>query len=106
MARTPPVGVAAAARALAQREEFSSTLPQIDCPTLVVVGAEDSITPVETLREIHEGIRGSRFEIIPGAGHLPPVEQPDHFARVLRDFLAELAGPARGRRRDDDGSPV
>jgi pimeloyl-ACP methyl ester carboxylesterase len=91
MARTPPVGVAAAARALAQRAESFSTLPRIDCPTLVVVGAEDTLTPVESLREIHASIRGSCFEVIPGAGHLPPVEQPDRFASVLQDFLASLA---------------
>jgi pimeloyl-ACP methyl ester carboxylesterase len=91
MSRTPPAGVAAAARALARREESFSTLPQIDCRTLVVVGAEDSLTPVETLREIHEGIRGSRFAIIPAAGHLPPVEQPEQFAQVLQDFLERLA---------------
>jgi 3-oxoadipate enol-lactonase len=91
MAQTPPVGVAAAARALAQRPESFSTLPQIDCPTLVVVGAVDTLTPVESMREIHRLIRGSRLEEIPGAGHLPPVEQPDHFTRGLRSFLNELA---------------
>jgi 3-oxoadipate enol-lactonase len=90
MAQTPPAGVAAAARALAQRRESFSTLAHIDCPTLVVVGADDALTPVESMREIHGRIRGSRLEVIPGAGHLPPVEQPDHFTRVLRSFLEAL----------------
>ena len=91
MAQTLPAGMAAAARALAQRPESLSTLPQIDCPTLVVVGADDTLTPVESMREIHRLIRGSRLEVIPGAGHLPPVEQPDYFTRVLRSFLEEFA---------------
>jgi pimeloyl-ACP methyl ester carboxylesterase len=91
MAQTPPAGVAAAARALAQRAESFSTLPQIACPTLMVVGADDTLTPPESMREIHRLICGSRLEVIPGAGHLPPVEQPDHFTRVLRSFLQELA---------------
>ncbi len=90
MAATPPVGVAAAARALAAREDSRPTLPRIDCPTLVVAGAEDAITPVELLREIHTRIRGSRFAVIPGAGHLPPIEQPDRFAAVLAEFLQSL----------------
>jgi pimeloyl-ACP methyl ester carboxylesterase len=91
MARMPPAGVAAASRALAQRAESFSTLPQIDCPTLVVVGAEDALTPADSMREIHRQIRASRFEVIPGAGHVPPVEQPDHFARVLHSFLERLS---------------
>lgn len=90
MCATPPEGIAAASRALAHREDSFPLLPTIDCPTLVVVGADDAITPVETLREIHMKIRDSRFEIIPGAGHVPPVEKPDEFVRVLRSFLDSL----------------
>jgi 3-oxoadipate enol-lactonase len=91
MAQTPARGAAAAARALAGRGESFSTLPQIDCPTLVVAGELDTFTPLETLREIHRGIPGSRFTVIPNAGHVPPVEQPDLFAAVLRDFLDDVA---------------
>lgn len=87
MCTCPPVGTAAAARALAARADSYPTLPQIDVPTLVVAGAEDAITPVATLREIHAGIRGSRLEIIPRAGHLPPVEQPEAYAAAVRRFL-------------------
>ena len=90
MAATPPAGVAAAARALAAREDSRPTLPRIDCPTLVVAGEQDAITPVDLMREIHAQIGGSRFALIPGAGHLPPVEQPDRFARVLLEFLRSL----------------
>lgn len=90
MSHTPPLGVAAAARALAQRQESFSTLPKIDCPTLVVVGEADAITPVELMTELHRLIPGSRLRIIPGAGHVPPVEQPDQFAHALQSFLADL----------------
>jgi 3-oxoadipate enol-lactonase len=90
MSATPPVGVAAAARALATREDFFPTLPRIDVPTLVVAGAQDAITPPEGLREVHERIPGSEFEIIANAGHLPPVERPEEFVRRLREFLIGL----------------
>lgn len=86
----PPAGVIAAARALAQRMEYRPLLPAIDCPTLVVAGEADGITPVETMREIHAAIPGAKLEIIPNAGHLPPLEQPQRLAGVLRAFLEGL----------------
>jgi len=90
IAQTQPVGVAAAARALAEREDSVPTLSQIDCPTLLVFGEEDAITPPDVGRQMHAAIRGSRLVLIPRAGHLPPIEQPERFADVLREFLAEL----------------
>lgn len=92
MSATPPAGAAAAALALGARRESYSTLPQIDVPTLVVAGDHDKITPVATLREIHDGIPGSRFEIFKDCGHVPPVEFPEQFSRVLADFLDSLPG--------------
>lgn len=90
MCATPPEGVAAASRALGGRLDSFPLLPQIDVPTLVVVGADDAITPVDTLREIHQKIPGARFEVISGAGHVPPVETPEEFVRILRSFLNSL----------------
>lgn len=88
MSATPDVGAAAAALALGARRESYSTLAEIDVPTLVVAGDRDTITPVATLREIHDGIRGSRFEIFENCGHVPPVEFPERFCRLLAEFLA------------------
>jgi pimeloyl-ACP methyl ester carboxylesterase len=41
-------------------------------------------------RGMHHTVSGSRLEVIPLAGHLPPVEQPDDFGRVLDKFLEDL----------------
>ncbi len=90
MRRTPPAGIAAALRGMADRRDSLPVLEDWDRPLLVVVGEEDTITPPELAREMHRAVPGSRLEVIPGAGHLPPVEQPDHFARVLRSFLQSL----------------
>lgn len=90
MCATQPQGVAAASRALADRPDSLPTLAKINVPTLVVAGDQDEITPPDSLREIHRGIPGSRFVIIPNAGHVPPVEQPDLFAGTLRNFLDDL----------------
>jgi pimeloyl-ACP methyl ester carboxylesterase len=90
MAGTCPLGVAAASRALAARQDSSATLSKIDCPTLVVVGQADAITPVDLMRDMHKAIPASQFVVIPDAGHVPPVEQPEWFADVLRRFLERL----------------
>lgn len=90
MAAADPVGVAAALRAMSRRTDFRPLLSDIQAPTLIIVGAEDSITPVDGSRGMHEAIGGSQLEIIPGAGHMPPVEQPEAFARVVRKFIETL----------------
>lgn len=90
MCRTSPVGVAAAARAMGSRPDSFETLARIDCPTLVVAGEDDSLTPAEGLRAIHEGIRGSEYHVISESGHVPPVEKPEAFVRVLEGFLESL----------------
>jgi 3-oxoadipate enol-lactonase len=92
MSSNPPTGVAAAARALAARPDATTLLPTIDCPTLVVAGEHDSLTPVATLRAIADAIPSARLEVIPGAGHVPPVEQPSAFVEALRRFLTRQAG--------------
>lgn len=63
-------------------------LHRVNAPTLVVWGAEDSITPPDAGRRIHQAIAGSRFEIIPQCGHLPYIEKPEEFSRLLRQRLS------------------
>ena len=55
-------------------------------PSLIVWGERDAIIPVEHGVAAHEAMPGSRFEIIPGAGHLPHDADPDRFAALLTDF--------------------
>jgi pimeloyl-ACP methyl ester carboxylesterase len=87
MSATSPAGVAAALRGLADRPDSRDTLPRIDVPTLILVGEHDAITTPDDARAMHDAIGGSRLEIIPGAGHMAPVEQPEPFAKALRAFL-------------------
>ena len=63
-------------------------LERVNVPTLVVWGAEDRIIPVDSGRRISEAIPGSRLEIIPECGHLPHVEKPDEFSRMVLEHLA------------------
>ena len=66
-------------------------LPRIDRPTLVCVGELDAVTPVEASREIVDGLRAEicRFEIVPGAGHFPWLDEPELYFGILTTFLRE-----------------
>ncbi|MBX9591894.1 MAG: alpha/beta hydrolase [Hyphomonadaceae bacterium] len=73
--------------ALMTRPDNRPLLPYIACPTLVLVGREDALTPVELSREIVSLMFGARLEIIPDCGHLSTLEQPDAVNRALRAWL-------------------
>ena len=85
-----PAGVAAAQRGMARRPDSTPTLATIACPTLVVVGAEDTLTPPAEAEKMVAGIKGSKLARIPGAGHLPNVENPGAFDLALLDFASGL----------------
>ena len=85
-----PEGVIDGLETLRTRPDSRPTLPTITCPTLVVVGAEDTLTPPDLARVIADGITGSRLVEIPGAGHLANVEAPAAFNAALADWLATL----------------
>lgn len=88
--RTRPEGAAAALRGMAVRRDQTDLLPEIDVPTLVVVGSEDVLTPPADSHTMHRAIRGSRLHVIEGTGHVSNVERPDEFNRVLTNFLKDL----------------
>jgi pimeloyl-ACP methyl ester carboxylesterase len=91
MARTPVAGIVGALAAMRDRAGSESLLPTLaDLATLVVVGEADSLTPPDQARAMAQAIPGARLAIIPGAGHLPPVEQPAATTRLLREFLGSL----------------
>jgi pimeloyl-ACP methyl ester carboxylesterase len=71
-------------RAVSTRRDLREILPQIAVPTAVIVGEEDVLIPVAMSREIHGLTPGSTLHIIPGCGHLPPIEKPAIVADLLR----------------------
>ena len=85
-----PAGVAAAQRGMAKRPDSMPTLATINCPTLVVVGEEDTLTPPPESEKMAAAVKGARLVRIPGAGHLPNVEQPALFDQALLDFVTGL----------------
>jgi len=74
--------------AVTVRPDLRPVLPTIEVPTQVIVGAEDTMTPLEMTQEIHAAIPGAELHVIPACGHLPPIEKPAVMADRLRALLA------------------
>jgi 3-oxoadipate enol-lactonase len=89
MSRIDPAAYRIGAEAvwLADQRDRAAT---IDVPTLVICGDEDRPTPPALSHELHAMIAGSRLAMIPRAGHLTNLEQPEEFNSVVEDFLKRL----------------
>jgi 3-oxoadipate enol-lactonase len=81
----------AAVEAIRDREDSTGLLGEIDVPVLVVTGADDALVPPTESEAMAGALARSRLVSVPGAGHLPPLERPDDFARALLSFLDEVA---------------
>jgi len=80
--------IAGAIQALMTRPDSTPLLATIHVPTLILVGAEDTVTPPSAAEEMHRAIAGSELVRIPDAGHLSNLEQPEAFDAALARFLA------------------
>ena len=69
------------------RSDSRSTLGSIRCPTLVLVGEDDELTPPERAGEIAAAIHGARLVTVTQSGHMSTLEQPDAVARALLQWL-------------------
>ena len=72
-------------------------LPRVTNPTLIVWGREDRIVPAVCGEQYRKLLPDARLTVLDKCGHLPPIEQPDTFARLVLDFLSAPA-PTTGRR--------
>ena len=70
------------------RADSRPTLGSIRCPTLVLVGEGDELTPPERAAEIADGIPAARLTTLPQCGHMSALEQPDEVSRALLEWLA------------------
>lgn len=84
------LGVIAALRAMMDRPDATTLLPQITCPTLIIVGENDTVTPKADAEVMAARLPRAKLIVIPDAGHLSNLERPDVFNRAVRDFLTEL----------------
>lgn len=82
--------VMSALASLAARGDMTEALSQIQVPTLVMVGAEDKITPLPLAQSIQRAIVGSHLSVIANAGHFSNLENPAEFNRELLSFLKNV----------------
>jgi pimeloyl-ACP methyl ester carboxylesterase len=80
-------------KAIMQRPDSRDTLRKIRCPTLVLCGEHDLLTPRDRHEEIAAAIRGSTLVVLPGCGHLSTLEKPLEVNRALSAWLS-VAGQA------------
>jgi YbgC/YbaW family acyl-CoA thioester hydrolase len=91
MTATPVPGLVGALAAMRDRPDSTPMLGALgDLPTLVVAGEHDQLTPPTQAEAMAASIPGARAAVIPGAGHLPPVEAPEVVTHVLAGFLRHL----------------
>lgn len=83
-------GLAQITLGMAMRLDRVDLLPEILTPTLVLCGEEDTVSPPHVMREMAADIPGARFQLIPLAGHLSPLEHPAAFNMAVRGFLESL----------------
>ena len=85
-----PKAIAMAVNAMMGRKDMTPALGDIKVPTLIVAGAEDTLIPLAAMQQMHDAIKGSQFQTIDAAGHLPSLEQPAAFDAVMQAFLRQF----------------
>lgn len=79
-----PLAVAAASRGMAARTDGKDILSRYAGPCRVIVGEHDAITPLAKAQQLQSLVQGATLHVIPGAAHLPNLEQPELFAAALQ----------------------
>jgi pimeloyl-ACP methyl ester carboxylesterase len=89
-AETGPAAFVRQQRAVMGRPDSRPSLPSIECPTLIVVGEQDSITPPDIAAEMAAAIPRARLEVVPRCGHLSALERPQPVTDHLLAFLGTV----------------
>lgn len=76
-------------RALITRPDSREALPAISCPTLIICGAQDALTPPKVHQEMADLIPGAVFHQIADCGHLSTMEKPEEVNELMRAFLED-----------------
>lgn len=90
MEQVPPEWITAALEAMKHRPDSTPQLADLDLPALVVVGADDTVTPPNVAEDMAQRLPNARLAVIPKAGHLSNLEDPNAFNAELRSFLETL----------------
>ena len=94
-----PIGIIGGLKGLADRSDSTPLLDEIRVPTLIIVGENDELTTVDDAKRMASRIVGSKLVIVPNAGHISTLEQPEKVTNTIRAFL-------RGIQLQQRASPV
>ncbi|MFH1763528.1 MAG: alpha/beta hydrolase [Gemmatimonadota bacterium] len=97
IAQADPEGVARALEAMRDRPDSTAHMREIQVPVLVLVGKEDTLTPLAESQRIADGVRDGLLTVIPRAGHLSNLEAPERFNEALLAFLDRFDTPESQR---------
>lgn len=89
LTRQPAEGYAACCAAIGGTD-FYTPVSGLTLPALVIAGSEDGSTPPDLVRELSELMKGARFRLMRGTGHVPCIDQPEAYAALLTEFLAQI----------------
>lgn len=67
--------------------DVSQRLEELAIPTLILAGEDDKMTPLSLSRKLARGIAGSELTVVPNAGHMMLLEQPEHCAKLIEAWL-------------------
>ncbi len=80
-------GIIGDQQGMIERPDSTPTLSQIDKPTLILHGEDDQLVPVSEAKTMRNLIKDSKLQVLPTAGHLLNLEQPDLFNQAVHDFI-------------------
>lgn len=83
-------GLVGALEAMKARPDSTPLLARISVPALIIHGEDDQIIPVSQAEAMRDAIPNAKLVVLPGAGHLPNLEQADAFNEAVWDFLQLL----------------
>ena len=86
--KTSSVGLKGCLLAMAGRTDTTEFLSKIKIPVLIICGEKDKLSPPHIMKEMAESISNSEFHIIPRAGHISPLENPETVNKIIADFLS------------------
>jgi len=90
MAAASPAGLAGGLLAMRDRRDYTGILPSFELPALVIGAEQDRAIPAQESRVLAEKLAAAELRLIPEAGHMVNLEQPEAFNRALLEFLARI----------------
>lgn len=88
--KTNPLALKGCLLAMAGRTDTTEYLSKINIPTLILCGEKDNLTPASLMKEISNKIKNAEFYVVPNAGHVIAIENPDFTTNKIKTFLNNL----------------